>query len=94
MNQELASAFRFQGDEDLRFLRDQLYGGSWERMLADLEARLEMRPRVHKLTANIRQDIQAIKRIMREEAERPEPHPPHQSAQHPASGEDAGGTTA
>ena len=69
MNQELASAFRFQGDDDLRFLRDQLYDGSWEQMLADLEARLEMKPRVYKLTANIRHDIDAIKRIMREEEE-------------------------
>ena len=57
-------AFEFQGDDDLRFLRDELYEGSWELMLADLEARLAMRPAVFKITENIREDIAAIKRLM------------------------------
>lgn len=66
---DLSSAFQFQGDEDLRFLRDELYDGSWATMLADLEARLQMKPSVHKIQSNIKNDIEAIKRILRVEAE-------------------------
>ncbi|MGE0433697.1 MAG: hypothetical protein AB7K09_11590 [Planctomycetota bacterium] len=63
-----SDAFQFQGDDDLRFLRDELYEGSWELMLVDLQARLEMRPAVFKITENIREDIAAIKRLMAAEA--------------------------
>lgn len=61
---EPSEAFRFQGDDDLRFLRDELYEGSWELMLRDLESRLTMKPAVFKITENIKEDIVAIKRLM------------------------------
>ena len=75
-----ASPFQFQGDEDLRFLRDELYDGSWELMLDDLRARLEMRPQVYKITQNIKADIAAIERIMREEAASGAPDPAESGA--------------
>jgi hypothetical protein len=79
---DLAEPFKFQGDDDLRFLRDELYDGSWEFMLADLEARLKMKPSVFKISANIREDIAAIRRMMAAE-----------SAQEGAGDEDGSGKT-
>lgn len=44
-------------------LRDELYGGSWERMLNDLTARLKGRPYIYKLVHRIQEDIKRIKKL-------------------------------
>jgi len=44
-------------------IRDELYGGSWEEMLKDLEARLQAKPYVFKLATRIEDDIRRIRRI-------------------------------
>ncbi len=64
---EPTDAFKFRGDADLRLLRDELYDGSWEMMLEDLQRRLKRRPSVFKITSNIREDIESIKRLMADE---------------------------
>jgi hypothetical protein len=44
-------------------LKDQLYEGSWERILSDLKARLENKPYIYKLSQTISRDIAAIERM-------------------------------
>jgi hypothetical protein len=44
-------------------LKEQLYEGSWERMLEDLKARLENRPYIYKLSQAISRDLAAIERM-------------------------------
>ncbi len=44
-------------------VREELYEGSWDRMLRDLEARMRGRPYVFKLTERIEQDVAAIERL-------------------------------
>jgi hypothetical protein len=44
-------------------LKDQLYEGSWERILGDLRARLEGKPYIFKLSQTIARDIAAIERM-------------------------------
>jgi hypothetical protein len=44
-------------------LKRELYEGSWEAMLADLNARLEGKPYVFKLANRIRDDIERIGRL-------------------------------
>jgi hypothetical protein len=44
-------------------VRDELYGGSWERMRRDLEARAGGRPYVFKLATRIEEDIRAIEKL-------------------------------
>ena len=50
-------------------LRDELYSGSWESMLADLRARLEGKPYIFRLATRIEEDIARIDRLRRYEAE-------------------------
>jgi hypothetical protein len=51
------------GEVCLIALRDGLYGGSWDCMLADLRKRLNSRPYVFKLFERIRDDIATIEGI-------------------------------
>jgi hypothetical protein len=44
-------------------LKDQLYEGSWERILADLRARLDGKPYIFKLSQTIARDMAAIERM-------------------------------
>ena len=44
-------------------LRDELYGGSWGRMLKDLNDRLKGRPYIFKLVTRIKDDIKRIERL-------------------------------
>lgn len=44
-------------------LKDTLYEGSWERVLADLRARLGGAPYIYKLSQKISRDIAAIERM-------------------------------
>ena len=47
----------------LLVIRDELYGGLWEEMLKDLEARLHARPYVFKLATRIEDDIVRIRNM-------------------------------
>lgn len=49
-------------------LKKELYEGSWDEMLADLQARLDNKPYIFKLANRITDDIDRIKRL--EEFER------------------------
>jgi hypothetical protein len=44
-------------------LKDQLYEGSWERILGDLRARLDGKPYLFKLSQTIARDVAAIERM-------------------------------
>ena len=44
-------------------LKDQLYEGSWTRILEDLKARLDGKPYVYKLSQTISRDVAAIERM-------------------------------
>jgi hypothetical protein len=44
-------------------LKDQLYEGSWERILGDLKARLDNKPYIYKLSQTISRDVAAIERM-------------------------------
>jgi hypothetical protein len=46
-------------------LRDELYDGRWDAMLADLNDRLQGRPYVFKLAHRIQDDIERIERLNR-----------------------------
>jgi hypothetical protein len=46
-------------------LRDELYGGRWDAMLADLSDRLQGKPYVFKLAHRIQDDIERIERLNR-----------------------------
>ena len=50
-------------------LRDELYSGSWDSMLADLKARLEGKPYIFRLATRIEEDIARIDRLRTYEAE-------------------------
>lgn len=56
-------------DELLLILRDELYGGSWDRFLRDLDDRLRGRPYIFKLVHRIEEDIDRIQRIRAYEEE-------------------------
>ena len=47
----------------LVIIRDELYAGSWDEMLEDLNARLESRPYLLKLVGRIESDIERITRL-------------------------------
>lgn len=47
----------------LVILRDELYGGSWDKMKTDLEARLKSRPYIFKIAVRIRDDLKRIKEL-------------------------------
>lgn len=44
-------------------LKDQLYEGSWDRILGDMKARLENKPYMYKLGQTISRDMAAIERM-------------------------------
>ena len=44
-------------------LREELYGGSWDRMLQDLRDRLRGRPYIFKLVNRIQEDIARIEKL-------------------------------
>ncbi|MFH1227862.1 MAG: hypothetical protein V1701_08155 [Planctomycetota bacterium] len=44
-------------------LRNELYGGQWERMLKDLNDRLKGRPYIFKLINRIKSDINRIEKL-------------------------------
>ena len=44
-------------------LKSELYEGSWDEMTGDLEARLEGRPYIFRLTHRIRDDLVRIRRL-------------------------------
>ncbi len=44
-------------------LRNELYGGQWERMLKDLNDRLKGRPYIFKLINRIKSDIKRIEKL-------------------------------
>ena len=50
-------------------LRDELYGGRWEEMRADLEHRLRGEPYIFKLVHRIQDDLTRIERLTRLETE-------------------------
>ena len=47
----------------LVILKKQLYGGSWEPMLEDLQNRLDGKPYIFKLANRIQDDIERIEQI-------------------------------
>ncbi len=51
-------------------LRDELYGGSWERMLRDLRDRQRARPYLFKLVNRIHVDILRIEKLQRYDKKR------------------------
>lgn len=50
-------------------LKSQLYGGSWEPMLEDLQNRLEGKPYIIKLASRIKDDVERIHRLQEFEAQ-------------------------
>lgn len=50
-------------DVQLLALREVLYEGSWEELVADLKARKEGKPYVYKLDSRINEDLQRIERL-------------------------------
>jgi hypothetical protein len=44
-------------------IRDELYAGSWDEMLQDLEARLQAKPYVFKLATRIEDDLGRIRKM-------------------------------
>ena len=53
----------------LVILKAQLYGGTWNPMLDDLENRLEGKPYIFKLANRIKDDIQRIEQMRKFEEE-------------------------
>ena len=51
------------GDRLLLTIRGELYEGSWDLMVEDLEARLGGRPYIFSLSQKIETDLEAIKRL-------------------------------
>ena len=52
-----------QGERTLLLLRDELYGGSWDELVADLEARQNRKPFVFKLNSRIEEDLERIEML-------------------------------
>lgn len=50
-------------------LRDELYEGSWDEMLRDLEARRDGRPYIFKMASRVGDDIERIGRLRQTEAQ-------------------------
>ncbi len=44
-------------------IRDELYGGLWDEMVKDLEARLQAKPYVFKLATRIEDDVVRIRKL-------------------------------
>ncbi len=54
-------------EKGLVLLRNELYDGSWQAMLQDLQGRLEGKPYVFKLARRIEQDIKLIEILRKSE---------------------------
>ncbi len=70
--QSAVEAFVGQLSEEHRMLvilKSQLYGGSWEPMLEDLQNRLSGKPYIFKLVHRIQDDIERIDQLRRFESE-------------------------
>ena len=50
-------------ERTLLVIRDELYGGLWDEMLRDLEARLQAKPYVFKLATRIEDDVVRIRKL-------------------------------
>ena len=50
-------------ERTLVVIRDELYGGQWDEMLKDLEARLQAKPYVFKLATRIEDDLVRIRKL-------------------------------
>ena len=50
-------------ERTLVVIRDELYGGAWDEMVKDLEARLQAKPYVFKLATRIEDDVVRIRRL-------------------------------
>lgn len=50
-------------ERTLILLRDELYGGSWDELTADLEARQNRKPFVFKLNSRIEEDLERIAKL-------------------------------
>lgn len=50
-------------ERTLLVIRDELYGGQWDEMLKDLEARREAKPYVFKLATRIEDDVVRIRKL-------------------------------
>lgn len=50
-------------ERTLLVIRDELYGGQWDEMLKDLEARLQAKPYVFKLATRIEDDVARIRKL-------------------------------
>jgi hypothetical protein len=44
-------------------VKNELYGGSWDELVTDLEARLQGRPYVLKLATRIEDDLERVKKL-------------------------------
>lgn len=53
----------------LVILKSQLYGGTWEPMLEDLQNRLDGKPYIFKLANRINEDIERIEQMQKFEKE-------------------------
>ena len=56
-------------ERTLLLIRDELYGGLWEEMERDLEARLQAKPYVFKLATRIEDDVVRIRKMREFEEE-------------------------
>lgn len=52
-----------QDEKMLILLRDELYDGSWDKMLGDLKDRLRGKPYIFKLVNRIQEDIVRIEKL-------------------------------
>lgn len=50
-------------ERTLLLVRDELYGGSWEELEGDLQARRERKPAIFKLNTRIDEDLSRITRL-------------------------------
>jgi len=68
---EIESFARALPVEDRTFVavRDELYGGSWVEVEADLQARLAGKPYIFKLATTIKEDLERIAKLRRFEEE-------------------------
>jgi hypothetical protein len=69
--QQVQQFLRSMSNEErmLVVLKRELYGGSWDEMVADLQARLSGQPYIFKLVNRIEDDLERIKRLRRFESD-------------------------
>ncbi|MBI4835014.1 MAG: hypothetical protein HY811_09395 [Planctomycetes bacterium] len=63
----------FEQEATLVTLRDELYGGSWARMIKDLRNRMEEKPYIFKLVNRIQADLRLIEKMRQDECKRKMP---------------------